>query len=453
MAPARRASSCNDGRVAVLRDDLDRRIVRLAIPALGTLAVEPLYVLVDTAIVGRIGTAQLAGLAVAATVLLTILGLATFLEYGVTPDVAFAHGAGRPDDARRAATDALALAIGIGTLAGMVLAVVARPTAWLLGGRGRVLDNAELYLRISAIGLPCVLVALVGHGVMRGLNDLRKPLLIVLVANVANVVMELIAVYGLHLGIAGSAWSTVIVQIGAAIWFVRVLLPHTARSTPAWERYRPMLVAGRHLAVRSIAMYAVWNSTTLIAAAHRHAHARRQPGARAAVHGAVPRARRARRSRPSRSSPARSARATSTRPCASARPAPGSPCGARSASPARSAATSTVLPAVFSGDGAVRSRLTTGLLILAVMQLPGAVAFALDGALIGAHDERFLGRIAVVNLVAFAPLAVATFIAPGLGLLGLWGAQLCWMSMRATVNHRRWRSRVWAHPRLVGARA
>src|ERR1700710_537830 len=102
----------------LLRDDLDRRIVRLAIPALGTLAVEPLYVLVDTAIVGRLGTSQLAGLAVAATVLLTVISLAAFLEYGVPPDIAFAHGAGRPDDARRSATDALALAVGLGVLAG-----------------------------------------------------------------------------------------------------------------------------------------------------------------------------------------------------------------------------------------------------------------------------------------------------------------------------------------------
>src|ERR1700712_3547166 len=170
----------------LLRDDLDRRIVRLAIPALGTLAVEPLYVLVDTAIVGRIGTDQLAGLAVASTILLTFISLAAFLEYGVTPNIAFAHGAGRPEDARRAATDALALAVIVGTIAAVTIAVAARPLAWLLGGRERVLDYAELYLRISAVGIPFVLVTLVGHGVMRGLNDLRKPLLIVLIGNLVN---------------------------------------------------------------------------------------------------------------------------------------------------------------------------------------------------------------------------------------------------------------------------
>jgi len=96
--------------VSIRRDDLDRRIVSLAIPALGTLAVEPIYILVDTAIVGRLGTDQLAGMAIASTILLTVASIATFLEYGVTPDVAYAHGAGRPHEARTAAGDALALA-------------------------------------------------------------------------------------------------------------------------------------------------------------------------------------------------------------------------------------------------------------------------------------------------------------------------------------------------------
>ena len=90
-----------------------------------------------------------------------------------------------------------------------------------------------------------------------------------------------------------------------------------------------------------------------------------------------------------------------------------------------------MLPHVFSGDPAVHARLTAGLLILAVMQFPGAIAFAFDGALIGAHDERWLARQAVINLAGFAPLAVATLLYPRLGLAGLWGAQLSWMTLRA----------------------
>jgi Na+-driven multidrug efflux pump len=106
--------------------------------------------------------------------------------------------------------------------------------------------------------------------------------------------------------------------------------------------------------------------------------------------------------------------------------------------------TSPFVPYLFSNDPAVRQRLTAGLLILAVMQLPGAVAFALDGALIGAHDERFLGRVAVFNLLGYAPLALLALVVPAVGIAGLWAAQLTWMCLRAVVNGRRWRSREWS---------
>ena len=252
--------------VGLLRDDLERRIVRLAIPALGTLAVEPLYVLVDTAIVGRLGTPQLAGLAIASTVLLTVVSLTAALEYGLTPDVAFAHGRGDEHEARRVATNGLQLAALLGVPMGLALGLAARPLCWLLGGRGDVLEYASTYLRISAVGLPFVLVAYVGHGVMRGVNQLRRPFVLVVVANVANLVLEIVAVYWLDLGIAGSAWSTVFVQILAAFAFLGIMRPHLTRLRPAWARIRPVLTSGVHFAVRSLAMFAVWNSATFVAA-------------------------------------------------------------------------------------------------------------------------------------------------------------------------------------------
>jgi putative MATE family efflux protein len=438
------------GPMGVLRNDLDRRIVRLAIPALGTLAVEPLYVLVDTAIVGRISTDALAGLAIAGTVLLTLVSLASFLEYGVTPDIAFAHGSGRAHDARRAATDALTLAVILGTVIGAAVALAARPLCWVLGGRGVVLENAVLYLRISAVGLPFVLIALVGHGVMRGMNDLRKPLIIVVVANAVNVVLEIVAVYWLDLGIAGSAWSTVIVQGAAAAWFIVILLPHTARCAPAWSRYRPVLIAGSHLAVRSLAMYAVWNSSTFVAA-HIDTPTLAANQVLIQLFNALA------LTLDALAIPAQSLVAgalgtadvdhairigdTSTRLSLY--------CGGMLA--VLLAGTSPWLPRIFTDDPAVQSRLTAGLLILAVMQLPGAIAFALDGALIGAHDERFLGRVAVINLSAYLPLAVLTLFVPALGIVGLWSAQLSWMVMRAAMNRGRWRSRRWSL-RLLGQR-
>jgi putative MATE family efflux protein len=424
------------------RRELDRRIIALAIPALGTLAIEPIYVLVDTAIVGRLGTPQLGGLAIASTILLTVISMTASLEYGITPDVAFAHGAGRSEDARASANAALRLALMIGLPMGAAVAAAAHPLVWLLGGRGDVLGYAVTYLRISCVGLPFVLITYVGHGVMRGVNDLRRPLQIVVIANVVNLVLEIVAVYWLDLGVAGSAWSTVIVQAGAALMFLRVLRPHRGGGRPSTERMKRLLRSGLHFAVRSIAMFAVWNTATAVAA---HVD-----------------------------TPTLAAHQVLTQLFmflalmldALAIPAQSLVAGALGADDTNQAllvgrtsnrlslwcavllavalaALSPLLPHVFSSDPAVHSRLTAGLLILAVMQFPGAIAFAFDGALIGAHDERWLARQAVINLVGFAPLAVATLLWPRLGLAGLWGAQLSWMTLRAFVNWRRWESRPW----------
>jgi putative MATE family efflux protein len=305
-----------------------------------------------------------------------------------------------------------------------------------------VLGYAVTYLRISCVGLPFVLVTYVGHGVMRGVNDLRKPLQIVLIANVVNVVLEIVAVYWLDLGVAGSAWSTVIVQAGAAMMFLRVLRPHRGGDKPTRERMQKLLRSGVHFAVRSIAMFAVWNTATAVAAhvdtptlaAHQvltqlfmflalMLDALAIP-AQSLVAGALG---------ADDTNQALLVGRTSNRLSLW--------CAVLLASVL--AVLSPVLPHVFSGDPAVHSRLTAGLLILAVMQFPGAIAFAFDGALIGAHDERWLARQAVVNLVGFAPLAIATLIFPRLGLAGLWGAELAWMTLRAIVNWRRWESRPW----------
>ena len=266
------------------RRELDRRIIALAIPALGTLAIEPLYVLVDTAIVGRLGTPQLGGLAIASTILLTVISLTASLEYGVTPDVAFAHGSGRADEARDVATAALRLAVMIGVPIGAIVAAAAHPLAWLLGGRGDVLGYAVVYLRISCIGLPFVLITYVGHGVMRGVNDLRKPLRIVLIANVVNLVFEIIAVYWLDLGIAGSAWSTVIVQAGAALTFL-------ARAAAAsWQRSADSRAAEEHAAQRRALRGSLAGDVRGVehvdgrGGAGRHTDARCSPGADPAVH-------------------------------------------------------------------------------------------------------------------------------------------------------------------------
>ena len=435
--------------VPILRDDLDRRIVRLAVPALGTLAVEPLYILVDTAIVGRLGTPQLAGAAIASIVLLNLVALVDFLEY-VTPDIAFAVGAGREDDARRVAGTGLSLAMVMGVPGGLAVAALARPLCWLVGGRGDVLHHATTYLSISALGLPFILIAVLGHGVLRGYNDLRTPMKIVLAANVVNLVVELVAVYGLDMGMAGSAGSTVIAQAGAAAAFLWAMRRNLTLHRPRWAQYRPLLVTGWHAAVRAVAMYTVWNVSTFVAARlDEPTLAANQvvnqmfillalvlDALAVPLHSLVAGELGAGRVDGAAGIGHRSVRLS---------------LWAAAILAVALAALSPVLPHVFTGDPAVQSRLTAALLVLAVMQFPGAVAFALDGALIGAQDMGWLGRQAVFNIAVFIPAIVPTLVWPSLGLAGIWGAQLCWMVTRAVVNRRRWHRLERQRFRLVAA--
>jgi putative MATE family efflux protein len=435
-----RGDVCDHGPVPL--NTLDRRIIALAIPALGTLAIEPLYVLVDTGIVGRLGTAPLGGLAIAATLLLTITSLVMFLQYGVTPDVARAIGAGDEDEARTAATSTLWLAVLLGMPVGVVVAAVAGPLCRLLGGHGEVLDAATTYLRISAIGLPFVFVIMVGHGVMRGHNRLARPLLVVLVANVVNLVLEIVVVYGFDMGVAGSAWSTVVVQIGAALAFGGIMRPFLLRCRPAWARLRPILGRARHLGLRSLAMLGAWVTLTRVAATvDTPTLAANQVLLQVFTFLAL--------ALDALAIPAQSLVAGALgahdpeRAMAVGRSSLKMSLWVAGAFCALVAATSPFLPHAFSADGAVVSRVMVGSLFLAVMQIPGAVAFALDGVLIGGHDTRYLGRAAVLNLIPWVPFLVAVLVHPRLGIVGLWSAQLALMTTRAVINLRRFRSRRW----------
>ena len=216
-----------------LRSPYDREIFALALPALGALAAEPLYLLADTAMVGHLGTEQLAALAIAATLLTGAFTLFNFLTYGTTAQVARLSGAGASEDAGRLAAQALWLASGIGVLLTAALAALAVPLVDLMGGDGHTGELAVLYLRIGSLGLPFALIALAGQGFLRGVSDLRTPLVIVVVANVANVLLNLLFIYGFDWGLAGSAWATVVAQLGMGAAFVAALLRAPADLAPA----------------------------------------------------------------------------------------------------------------------------------------------------------------------------------------------------------------------------
>ena len=240
-----------------LRSQYDGEIVRLAVPALGALAAEPLYLLVDTAMVGHLGTDELAALAIAATLLAGTFTLFNFLTYGTTAQVARYHGAGDELTAGKLAAQSLWLSTGIGVVLTALLAGLAVPLVDLMGGDGRVGDLAVDYLRIGAFGLPFALIALAGQGYLRGVSDLRTPLVIVVVANAATVVLNVVFIYGFGWGLAGSAAATVVAQAGMGAAFVRELLSAPADSRrPSLASMRPLARIGGEIFIRTTALYA-----------------------------------------------------------------------------------------------------------------------------------------------------------------------------------------------------
>jgi putative MATE family efflux protein len=243
--------------VSRLRSAHDREIVRLALPALGALAAEPLYVLVDTGIVGHLGRPQLAALGLAGTVLAGSFTVFNFLTYGTTAVVARASGAGEHERAARLAAQALWVSLGIGMLLLVTCEVLAGSLLGALGGHGKSGDYAVTYFRIAAVGLPAALVALAGQGYLRGVSNMRRPLEIVVVANIVNAVLEVLFVYGFHWGIGGSAAGTAIAQTGMGLAFaVELLRPHAGSKRPSLQAMRPMLRVGRQIFVRTAALFA-----------------------------------------------------------------------------------------------------------------------------------------------------------------------------------------------------
>ena len=195
----------------------DREILRLAVPAFFTLVAEPLYVLADTAVVGHLGTPQLGGLAIASSILLIGYSLFIFLAYGTTAAVARLIGAGDHARAAQQAVQSLWLALIAGLVSSAVMAALAEPLVRLLGGEGAVAANALIYLRISLLGFPALLVTLAGTGYLRGLQDTRTPLVVTIGSAILNLVLEVVLIFGLGFGIVASAWATVVAQTVSAL--------------------------------------------------------------------------------------------------------------------------------------------------------------------------------------------------------------------------------------------
>jgi putative MATE family efflux protein len=443
---------CQDADVPVTPDhpapagrSLDREIARLAVPTFAALVSEPLFLLADAVVVGHLGTAQLAALGLAGIVVQTIVGIFVFLAYGTTAAVARAVGAGDESGAMRQGVHGIWLAVGIGVTATAVVAGLASPLIDAFGPAADVRGYAVTYLRIAAFGIPPLLVALAATGVVRGMQDTRTPLMVTVVANLANIGLNVTLVYGAGLGIAGSALGTLVAQTaGAAALAVVVIRQATAAGTAIAPHRRAVwsVAAGDlPLFVRTVCLRAALLLTTYVAAGiGTDAVAAHQVASTlwtfvAFALDAIAIAGQAITGRLLGADDGDGAVATTRRMVQWG-------VSAGVVSGILLAVTRPVVVGWFTSDVAVRHLLLSVLLVAAVQQPVAGVVFVLDGVLIGAGDGRYLAWASLGTLAVFAALAAVVHWANG-GVTMLWWAFTGFMLARLVTLVARQRSRRW----------
>ncbi|MFF8442622.1 MATE family efflux transporter [Streptomyces californicus] len=423
----------------------DREIIALAVPAFGALVAEPLFVMVDSAVVGHLGTPQLAGLGIAAALLMTAVSIFVFLAYATTAAVARRVGAGDLPAAIRQGMDGIWLALLLG--AGVVAAAL--PAApWLVdvfGASDTAAPYAITYLRISVLGIPAMLVVLAATGVLRGLQDTRTPLYVAIGGFTANAILNVSLVYGAGLGIAGSAWGTVIAQAAMAAAYLFVVVrgarKHGASLRPDAAGIRASARAGVPLLIRTLSLRAVLMIATAVAA--------RLGDVDIAAHQII-------LSLWSLTAFALDAIAIAGQAIIGRYLGAGDEKGAREACRRMvewGIGCGIVLGALivlarplfiplFTSDPSVKDALLPALLVVAVSQPIAGVVFVLDGVLMGAGDGRYLAWAMLVTLAVFAPVALLV-PALGGGLTALWWAMTLMMAVRLITLWVRTRSGRW----------
>ncbi|GAA5704200.1 MATE family efflux transporter [Streptomyces avermitilis] len=432
-------------RPSAARRRHDREIVALAVPAFGALVAEPLFVMADSAIVGHLGTAQLAGLGVASALLTTAVSVFVFLAYATTAAVARRVGAGDLRAAIRQGMDGIWLALLLGAVVIAVFLPTAPAVVDLFGASETAAPYAITYLRISALGIPAMLVVLAATGVLRGLQDTKTPLYVAVAGFVANAVLNVVLVYGAGLGIAGSAWGTVIAQYGMAVAYLYVVVRGArklgAPLRPDIAGIRACAQAGAPLLVRTLSLRAVLMIATAVAA--------RLGDADIAAHQII-------LSLWSLLAFALDAIAIAGQAIIGRYLGAGDTEGARAACRRMvewGIAAGVVLGLLvvvarplflplFTGDSAVKDAALPALLLVALSQPICGVVFVLDGVLMGAGDGLYLAWAMLLTLAVFTPVALLVPMLGG-GLTALWGAMTLMMTVRMLTLWLRSRSGRW----------
>ena len=425
-----------------LRSQYDREILRLAVPALGALAAEPSYILVDTAIVGHLGREQLAALGIAATVLTALFAIFNFLQYGTTAQVGRASGAGEERAARQLGAQALWLCLGVGIVLTALVIALAPAIVSAMGGKGETADYAVTYLQIVSLGLPFAFIAIGAQGYLRGVADLSTPLRVLIAGNVANLILELLFVYGFGWGIEGSAWGTVLAQAGMGVTFV-VLILRSARADirPRAALMRRLIKVGRHIFIRTAALMAAFTlAGALVTRSGDASIAAHQIAFQLWIFLALV-----------LDSVAIAGQIIVGRELGAGRREEAYGASERmiwlsvalgGVFAALMIVLAGILPRAFTGDASVLDEAALLWPIFALMQPLNGAVFALDGILIGASDGPFLALSMVVAFLACAAVLVAA-LEGDWGIRGVWAALLVLILVRLGLMTTRFRRGRW----------
>lgn len=428
-----------------LRNDADRHIIAVAVPAFFALITEPLMLLADTAIIGHLGTPELGGLGAASVVLGTVIGLCVFLAYGSTATVSRYHGAGDERAAFSLAISSLWLAAALGVVLGAGVVASSSVLTEALSSSAAVAGFAQDYLVISALGVPAMLLLLAATGALRGVLDLRTPLIATIAANVVNVVLNVTFVYGFGWSVQGAATGTVIAQWFAAVWLVAVVV---RRSRPVRASTRPhvgqIIAAARQgvpLIVRTVTLRVALLLAALVAAGlgdaslAAHQVAGTIVGFLAFGLDAIAIAGQTLTGRSLGAGDSGGTRAMTRRMIAWGT-------GTGLFAGAVLAVSAPWLPHLFTSDQAVRDALVPALLVIAVIQPVSGIVFVLDGVLIGAGDGVYLATAGVMTLVVYVPVVGVVWWLGG-GLTWLWVAYGCFLAARLGTLWWRQRGDAW----------
>ncbi|KGM13447.1 MATE family efflux transporter [Cellulomonas bogoriensis] len=389
---------------------LDRQVLALAVPALGALVAEPLFVLVDSAVVGRLGVGPLAGLALAGTVLTTVVGLCVFLAYTTTASVARCLGAGDRPRALRLGVDGMWLGLTLGTVLAVTLWVTAPWLVATLDAPAQAAPHAVTYLRWSAPGLPGMLLVLAATGVLRGMLDTRTPLVVAAAGAVLNAVLSVVLVHGVGMGVAGSGLGTAVAQTLMAVALLAVVAPGARRAGVSvlpralgvlggMRSGAPLLV--RTVSLRAAILLAAWVAAglgTVTLAGHQVVVA--VWGLTAFTLDALAIAAQALVGRSLGANDPVTTRAVLRRTLQWGT-------GTGVVLGVTLAALAVPLPVLFTDDAAVRHATTLTLLVVALTLPMAGWVFVLDGVLIGAGDGPYLAWVGMLTLAAYVPAALA----------------------------------------------